>query len=81
MSSDDSSQPTFSGKSDEDAATFIRSIQKIAFAQGRQRDDEWQADYAATCLDGVAMRWYCDLEEEQRFSWSDLRRALLQRFP
>ncbi|KAG8992436.1 hypothetical protein FRB94_013938 [Tulasnella sp. JGI-2019a] len=81
MTSDDLSQLSFSGNADEDAATFIRSIQKIAFALGRHRDQDWPADYAATCLDGIAMRWYCDLEDEQRLSWNGLRRALLQRFP
>ncbi|KAG8988575.1 hypothetical protein FRB94_000616 [Tulasnella sp. JGI-2019a] len=79
--SQSSTPPHFSGDPGEDATIFVNSIQKIAFAQGRQRDNNWQADYAATCLTGPAMRWYCDLEDEERLSWSDLRRALLQRFP
>ncbi|KAG8990917.1 hypothetical protein FRB93_002989 [Tulasnella sp. JGI-2019a] len=73
-------QPTFSGERGQDPAAFIRAIQTIAFAQGRQRDNDWQADYAATCLAGPAMQWYCSLRDEERSSWSDLRRALLQRF-
>ncbi|KAG9007879.1 hypothetical protein FRB94_013935 [Tulasnella sp. JGI-2019a] len=60
---------------------FIRSIQDIVFSQGRLRDDDWQADYASTCLEGAAMRWYCDLEDEPRCSWIHLRRGLLPRFP
>ncbi|KAG8990920.1 hypothetical protein FRB93_002992 [Tulasnella sp. JGI-2019a] len=74
-------QPRFSGEPGEDAADFVGNIQRIAFAQGRQRDDEWQADYAATCLAGPAMRWYCDLEDDKRMAWSNLRRSLLQHFP
>ncbi|KAG8988576.1 hypothetical protein FRB94_000617, partial [Tulasnella sp. JGI-2019a] len=78
--SQSSTQPNFSGEPGEDATIFINSIQKIAFAQGRQRDNDWQADYAGTCFTGSAMIRYCDLEDEKRLSWSDLRRALLQRF-
>ncbi|KAG8990701.1 hypothetical protein FRB94_013170 [Tulasnella sp. JGI-2019a] len=81
LASGSSTEPRFSGEPGEDATNFVRTIQKIAFAQGRRRDDDWQADYAVTCLAGSAMRWYCDLEDDKRLSWSDLRRSLLQRFP
>ncbi|KAG8854804.1 hypothetical protein FRB96_007333 [Tulasnella sp. 330] len=81
-SSPSSIQPTFSGAPNEDVASFIQNIQQIAFARGRQRDYDWLADYAATCLTGTAMRWYSELEESQeRDSWVLLRRALSQRFP
>ncbi|KAG9029574.1 hypothetical protein FRB95_005203 [Tulasnella sp. JGI-2019a] len=79
--SNEPTRPIFSGKSDEQVAPFIRRIQEISFAQGRQRDNDWQADYAATCLDGDALRWYSELNDETRNSWNELRRALLQRFP
>ncbi|KAG8878154.1 hypothetical protein FRB97_002748 [Tulasnella sp. 331] len=75
-------RPTFSGKQDEDVAVFIHNIQRVAFAMGKQRDNDWQADYASTCLLGNAMRWYSELEDDEtRYSWTLLRRALSQRFP
>ncbi|KAG8993121.1 hypothetical protein FRB94_011050 [Tulasnella sp. JGI-2019a] len=70
----------FSGGDSEDVTVFIRNVQEAAFAQGRQRDDEWRADYVGTRLTGAAMRWYLLLDDEIRFSWAKLCRALLQKF-
>ncbi|KAG9029569.1 hypothetical protein FRB95_005198 [Tulasnella sp. JGI-2019a] len=77
-----STRPTFSGTADEDVAVFIHNIQRVAFGMGRQRDNDWQADYAATCLTGNAIRWYSELEDDNiRYNWTLLRRALSQQFP
>lgn len=82
LGSESATRPTFSGARDEDVAVFIHNIQRVAFAMGKQRDNDWQADYASTCLLGNAMRWYSELEDDDtRYSWSLLRRALSQRFP
>ncbi|KAG9024422.1 hypothetical protein FRB95_011533 [Tulasnella sp. JGI-2019a] len=71
----------FSGEGLEDVATFMQNVQEVAFAQGRQRDDEWRTDYVGTRLAGAAMRWYLLLDDEIRYTWAKLCRALLQRFP
>ncbi|KAG8980111.1 hypothetical protein FRB94_011049 [Tulasnella sp. JGI-2019a] len=71
----------FSGGDSEDVTVFIRNVQEAAFAQGRQRDDEWRVDCVGTRLTGAAMRWYLLLDDEIRLSWAKLCQALLQRFP
>lgn len=52
----------------------------MAFQQGKQRDDEWVADFAATCFGGEALEWYVDLDEESQTSWRKLRARLIQRW-
>ncbi|KAG8986522.1 hypothetical protein FRB94_002752 [Tulasnella sp. JGI-2019a] len=71
-------RPIFSGGDAEDVTNFILRVQQIGFSQGRSRDDDWHADYAATCLAGAAMRWYCQLD---CLPWIHLRRALTLQFP
>ncbi|KAG9013355.1 hypothetical protein FRB93_000878 [Tulasnella sp. JGI-2019a] len=76
-----SEQLTFSGKETEDITTFLQEVQQIALAEGRQRDDDWRADYVGGCLKGPAFQWYIVQEDHIRFTWTSLCRALLQRFP
>lgn len=72
---------TFTGKPGESANAFILSMQRIAFRQGRDRDDAWLADYASTCFDDEALYWYLEQDEESRGSWRILRSSLLSRYP
>ncbi|KAG8993119.1 hypothetical protein FRB94_011048 [Tulasnella sp. JGI-2019a] len=69
---------SFSGA--EDITVFMQDLQRVAFSQGRQRDDDWRVDYLTTCLTGSALLWYMRLEEDTRYSWMNLSRALLLRF-
>lgn len=71
---------TFSGSPSEDVTIFIQHVQKVAFARGRQRDDDWRTDYLTTCLSGDARVFYSQLEDEDQYSWRRLRSALLQKF-
>ncbi|KAG8883694.1 hypothetical protein FRB98_002852 [Tulasnella sp. 332] len=41
---------SFSGDDEVPVANLINHVQAISFAQGRERDGIWQADYATTCL-------------------------------
>lgn len=47
---------------------------------GKQRDDQWMADYASICLDGGALAWYENLDDVVRGDWKLLRQALLSRY-
>lgn len=59
----------------------MQSVQRVAFLQGRIKDDEWIAEYASTSFTDSALEWYVGLEEETRSSWKKLRAALVQRYP
>lgn len=71
---------TFEGKPTEDVTTFLQSVKRVAIAQGRQRDDEWQVDYVESCLAGDALRWFSELEEGTLGSWRTVRNAFLRQF-
>lgn len=71
---------SFSGAPEEKAAAFIQNLNRRAFAQGKSKDDEWLAQYAAACLSHDALVWYYDLAEEVQSSWRKLCPALLREF-
>ncbi|KAG8852799.1 hypothetical protein FRB96_008487 [Tulasnella sp. 330] len=71
---------SFSGNGEEDVALFLRKVNRIAFSEGKSRDDDWLADYVGACLAGTALDWYTELDESVRRSWGDLRPALLKQF-
>ncbi|KAG9024727.1 hypothetical protein FS837_005219 [Tulasnella sp. UAMH 9824] len=75
-----SDQPQFQGKDATECEDFITAIVKLAFAQGKQRDDQWMADFAATCMVNNAMRWWSTLDEEVQGSWKLLRHAMLSKY-
>ncbi|KAG8949846.1 hypothetical protein FRC04_008149, partial [Tulasnella sp. 424] len=72
---------SFAGGATDFAAPFIQSVQRVAFLQGRIKDDEWIAEYASTSFTDSALEWYVGLEEETQLSWKKLRVALVQRYP
>ncbi|KAG9005483.1 hypothetical protein FRB90_010370 [Tulasnella sp. 427] len=72
---------SFGGAPEEKAATFIQSINRQAYAQGKARDDEWLAQYAAACLAEDALAWYYSLTEEVQNSWRKICPTLLKQFP
>lgn len=71
---------TFGGSLGESPAAFVRSVQRLAFQQGRVDDDRWIAHYVSACFDGEALLWYSELEEEIQGSWRNVRLALLRRY-
>lgn len=71
---------SFSGNKLEDVTEFLRDVQTVAFTVGRQRDDDWRADYVATCLSGPALIFYMSLNSDDRYSWDTLCRLLLLEF-
>lgn len=71
----------FEGRDDEPLEPFLRAFKKHAFALGKQRDNDWLADFASVCFDGEALRWFESLDEEVRTDWRVLRPALLERYP
>lgn len=72
---------TFTGSPDQSGADFAQAIQRFAFQNHIDRDDEWVARYVATCFTGNALLWYSDLDEDTQNSWRRLRAALLRRYP
>lgn len=73
-------QVSFEGTDGEDVTLFLRSVRRVAFAQGLQRDEQWLTDYVESCLAGPALIWHLDLDETVGCSWAALQRALLSRF-
>ncbi|KAG8871455.1 hypothetical protein FRB97_008669 [Tulasnella sp. 331] len=71
---------TFEGKDGESVTAFLQSVKRVAFSQGRQRDDEWLVDYLETCLSEEALVWYDELDDGIRGNYKILRSAMLQRF-
>ncbi|KIO18290.1 hypothetical protein M407DRAFT_246514, partial [Tulasnella calospora MUT 4182] len=71
----------FYGREGEACEGFIRAVREVAFAAGRIRDDAWMADFASTCLDGSALRYYENLGSDIQSDWRLLRQALLTRYP
>ncbi|KAG9047180.1 hypothetical protein FS837_002872 [Tulasnella sp. UAMH 9824] len=76
----DSEELSFRGKDATECEEFIAAILKHAFARGKQRDDQWMADFAATCLANDALRWWSGLDEEVQGSWKLLRRAMFSKY-
>ncbi|KAG9040951.1 hypothetical protein FS837_012915 [Tulasnella sp. UAMH 9824] len=72
---------SFTGGSNQSVATFIQSVQRVAFMQNRIEDDKWMAQYASTCFTDSALMWYLSLEEKTQTTWKKLRLALVQRYP
>lgn len=71
---------SFDGNESENVSLFLQSVKRVAFAQGRQRDNEWLADYVETCLIDEALEWYDALDEKTQGDFKSLRTAMLQRF-
>ncbi|KAG8992839.1 hypothetical protein FRB94_006986 [Tulasnella sp. JGI-2019a] len=71
---------TFDGSETSDVTAFLQNVKRVAFSQGRQRDNEWLVDYAEVSLTGRALRWFHGLDEETVGSWKSLRGAFLHRF-
>ncbi|KAG9020817.1 hypothetical protein FS837_007873, partial [Tulasnella sp. UAMH 9824] len=72
----DSPTLEFSGKDSDECENFIAAVMRLAFAQGKQRDDAWIADFVASRLTKDALRWWIKLDEETQTSWKLLRRAM-----
>ncbi|KIO28256.1 hypothetical protein M407DRAFT_22470 [Tulasnella calospora MUT 4182] len=72
----DSDQLQFRGKDATECKSFIAALLKLAFARGKQRDDQWMAEFAATCMADDALVWWGELDEEVQGSWKLLRQAM-----
>ncbi|KAG9025642.1 hypothetical protein FRB95_009939 [Tulasnella sp. JGI-2019a] len=70
----------FAGRLGEDVTLFLQCVKRVAFAQGRQRDNEWLVDYAETCLTGKALVWYTTLSKGVRTNFASLRIAMIDHF-
>ena len=71
----------FDGSNGISSDTFVRITRQRSLAEGKEKDDEWIALSAASCLEGEALDWYELQPEETQESWKLLRRALLIRWP
>ena len=55
-------------------------MREHAFTEGKSRDEDWTADYAATCITDEAINWLEDQDPKVRLNWTSLRRALLDKY-
>ncbi|KAG8929602.1 hypothetical protein FRC01_004062, partial [Tulasnella sp. 417] len=81
MSTTEQRNLEFRGEDADECEKFIASVMKYAFAQGKQRDDAWMADFAATCMAKDALRWWGHLEEDVQQSWKLLQKEMLSAYP
>ncbi|KAG8967566.1 hypothetical protein FRC05_001999 [Tulasnella sp. 425] len=70
----------FRGRDAEECEKFINAVSRQALAVGKQRDDRWTADFAASCFTHGALRWWDGLDEQTQCSWKLLRKAMLARY-
>ncbi|KAG9043069.1 hypothetical protein FS837_010065 [Tulasnella sp. UAMH 9824] len=73
-------QLKFFGKDSNECESFIADVMKHAHDQGKQRDDQWIADFVEGCLRQDALAWWAELDEATQGSWRLLRKALFSRF-
>lgn len=72
---------SFRGQDGSEAEEFIQAVRRAAFNATKDRDDEWMARFASTCMSGKALRWYESLDDDVQDSWKRLRKAILARYP
>jgi len=73
--------PIFRGDDGAECEAFIGAIRKSALEKGRQRDNDWIADFASSCFVGQALRWFETLDDSIQGDWKLLRQAMLERYP
>ncbi|KAG8923590.1 hypothetical protein FRC00_006056 [Tulasnella sp. 408] len=59
---------------------FLQQIRRIAFKEGKTRDNVWMADLAVLHLSGEALTWFETLPDEVQQNWNNLRRAIIQKY-
>lgn len=70
-------QLVFSGTSGEDVTAYLRRVQLEALQQGCPDDNALIVDLVTASLEGAALRWFCEQEEDVQEDWKKLRRAML----
>ncbi|KAG8898181.1 hypothetical protein FRB99_007625 [Tulasnella sp. 403] len=71
----------FRGIDLKEVEDFIEAVRQLAFAQGKQRNNEWIIDLVDRSLAGDALRWHAALPQETQCNWYLLQRALVTQFP
>lgn len=72
--------PVFRGEDATECEAFLNAVARQALSLGKQRDDQWVADFAASCFTHNALRWLNSLDDETQRSWKLLRNAMLSRY-
>ncbi|KIO28416.1 hypothetical protein M407DRAFT_22462 [Tulasnella calospora MUT 4182] len=75
-----SGRPIFYGESSKEAEDFIFAIKERAYAEGKQRDNAWIAEFVSICFAKTALRWYEELDEDVQNDWRLLKRAILAEY-
>ncbi|KAG8895023.1 hypothetical protein FRC01_012614, partial [Tulasnella sp. 417] len=65
---------------DSDVESFIGAVRKHSLLKGRHTDNLWTAQFASTCLQGGALRWYETLPESTQNDWTQLCAALTESY-
>jgi len=71
---------TFYGIDGDECERFVAAVNKWAFEGDKDKDDEWVARFATSCIAGSAVRFYGTLDEDIQRSWRKLRLALLANY-
>jgi len=75
------SEIVFRGASGGECEEFIGAIRQKAFAEGKQEDNKWIAQFASTCFSGKALRWHLRLDDKIQNDWKLLAQALIDAYP
>lgn len=76
----DQPQLEFRGGDANECEEFVTAVSRLVLSVGRQRDDNWIADFVASCLAHDALRWWDTLDPSVQQSWKHLRQAMLFKY-
>ncbi|KAG8944042.1 hypothetical protein FRC04_002237 [Tulasnella sp. 424] len=80
MAAAEPGQLEFRGEDATECELFINAVSRHALSIGKQRDDQWVADFASSCFTHDALRWWNHLDDATQGSWRSLRNAMLLRY-
>ncbi|KIO19456.1 hypothetical protein M407DRAFT_30883 [Tulasnella calospora MUT 4182] len=80
MAAKEPGQLEFRGEDATECENFINAVARHALSVGKQRDDQWVADFASSCCTHNAIRWWNSLNDETQGSWKLFRNAILARY-
>ena len=71
----------FYGQSGVECEDFIIAVRRLARKFNKGNDPAWIAEMIWVCFEEDALQWHISLDNDVRQDWTQLEKALIQRFP